>query len=103
MLKCALPVTAGPKEKLAKLRLRESDSSPAALLLAGQLLRGDVSGSAILVGVLDLGPQGPRLFRLAGCGIHVGQVKLRHAGWNRIRRLGDQGVVEIDGLGVAAV
>jgi len=54
-------------------------SLPALLLLAGQLLRGDGAGGAILVRVLHLGPDGARLVLFAGCRVQVGQVKLRHA------------------------
>ena len=49
------------------------------LLVPGKLLRGNRSGCAILVRILQLGPQRPRLGLLARRGIQIGQIKLRHS------------------------
>ena len=71
-------------------------------LFAGQLLRGDLAGRPVLVGVLDLGPDGARLVLLALVHVQIRQVKLGHAGGHRRGGLCDQLVVKLDGLRIAS-
>src|SRR5665213_4133253 len=98
------PIVRGPaNEKLAEPpapRVYYADRSP--LLLGAKLLRGNGAGGAILVRILHPGPQCAGLVLLAFGGIQVGQIKLRHCGRNRVRWLGNQGVVEINGLRIAS-
>ena len=90
------------KEDSRNQRLRESivPNLPP-WLFGGQFLRGDGAGGAFLIRILDFGPEGARLILLAFSNIEVGQVELRHSCGDGLRGLGNERVVDVDGLGVA--
>ena len=64
-----------------------------------QLLRGDLTGCAGLVLVLDLGVETLCFSRLGGF-IEAGELEPRHAGGHSECRLGDEFLIQLDGLRV---
>src|SRR5580698_5002362 len=75
---------------------------PVCLLLGRELLRCNRAGRAVLVRILDLGPQCARQILLAFRGVKVGQAELGHVGGYGSRRLVGQFLIEADSLIVAA-
>ncbi len=102
MLKCAADPAIAVNGKLAEPTAPRVNSPVRPLLLfGGQLLRRNVASGAFLVGILDSGPKRTGLILLARGRIEVGKVKLRHRGRHCLRRLRNDRVVEVDGLGIA--
>ena len=69
--------------------------------LSSELLRSNRTRRSILIAVFHLGPKGPGLLLLALCNIEISQAQLRSGSRNGNGRFGNDGVIEVYGLGIA--